>query len=164
MAVIERRDLSELLESNTLIFENVPDLDGKTTTEDGEPRVWTIRPLTVEREARAEKARMKNTSYVQHVISVQRQRWEAVEKGVEAEESKGWSDEEEDPLVTAEQWGPIVAAMVCEPELDPDDLIENFHGLTLRYIGEEAEGFFRDAPERIKKDLKENRAARRAKR
>lgn len=160
MAVI-KRSLKNILEENTMIFEHVPDIEGTTLNEDGTPRTWTIRPLTVAREHEAEKARLKNTTYLQHLIAVNQQRWKAVEEGRDPnkeEISPVFGEEDIDPLATAEQWGPIVAAIVAEPELDADDLIKNFHGLTLRIVGEEAEAFFREGPQK----MKENREARRA--
>lgn len=160
MAIV-KHNLAQLLDENTLIFENVPDLNGKTTNEDGTPRVWTVRPLTIEREHQVEKARLKNTGYLQRLIATNQQNWKAVEEGrvLTEQEREGLLSEEDDPLSTAEQWAPMVAAMVCEPELDADELLDNFHGMILRHIGEEVEAFFREGPQK----MKENRAARRAK-
>jgi hypothetical protein len=152
-------DLSKLLEQNTIVFENIPDLDGSTKNPDGTPRVWRVRPLTVEREHRAEAARLKNTDYLQRLISQNTKRWKAVEEGTVGGGEDGADEEDLDPRATAEQWAPIVAAVVCEPELDEDDLIANFHGVILRFVGEKAEAFFRDGPAKET----ENRAMRRAK-
>jgi len=160
MAIV-KHNLAQLLDENTLVFENVPDINGKTVNDDGTPRVWTIRPLTIEREHQIEKARLKNTGYLQRLIATNQQNWKAVEEGrvLTEQEREGLLSEDDDPLATAEQWAPMVAAMVCEPELDADELLENFHGMTLRVIGEEVEAFFREGPQK----MKENRAMRRAK-
>jgi hypothetical protein len=111
-------------------------------------------------ELAVEKARMNNTTYLQRVISSNQARWKALEEGRDPErETVEFQEEETDPLTTAQQWAPIVAAMVKEPQLDKDELIENFHGLVLRYVGEEAEAFFREGAAKVK----ENREARRQK-
>jgi len=155
MAAVTTHDLQNLLEESTLVFKNVPDIMGNTQDEDGKPRTWTIRPLTVERERRVAMARLENSGYIQQSIADAKRRWDAVDKG----EVIPADDNAVDPMVTAEQWAPIVAAMVCDPELDEDDLIKNYSGLLLRHIGETAEAFFQEGPAK----MKESRAARRAK-
>lgn len=157
--MIVKRDLKNILEINTIVFENVPDLDGDTNLPDGTPRVWKIRPLTVEQEHAVERARAKNTSYLQRLIATNARFWEAAKEGkalsVPAEEET--SEEELDPLATAEQWAPIVAAIVAEPQLDAEELVTQFHGLILRLVGEEAEAFFQATNERAKKDREQKK-------
>jgi hypothetical protein len=147
-------DLQNILQENTLVFKNVPDINGNTLDENGSPRTWTIRPFTVERERRIAIARLENSDYLQNIIAQSKRRWDAADSG----EPLPPADEQE-PMVTAEQWAPIVAAMVCEPDLDIDDLIENFSGMILRHVGETAEAFFQEGPSK----MKEGRALRRAK-
>jgi hypothetical protein len=152
-------DLKNFLPERTLVFENVPDLSGDTKNPDGAPRVWTIRPLTVERELAVEKARLENSTRLQNVIANAQRRWKAVEDGRDpSSDPVIAAEDEEDPVASAEQWAPIVAAMVAEPELDAEELETNFHGLLLRHVGERAEAFFRDGP-----PAKENRESRRMK-
>lgn len=158
--MIVKHDLKKLLEESTMIFENVPDLSGDTTAPDGGPRTWTVRPLTVAREHAVEKARLSNTAYLQKVIATNQRGWKAVEEGKVASEDDAATEDTEDvdPHAAAEQWAPIVAAMVCDPELDVDELIGNFHGVTLRFVGETAEAFFREGPELMKKNREQRRA------
>ena len=80
-ARIIKHDLKKLLEESTVVFENVPDITGATANIDGTPRTWTIRPLTVDREHAAERARLKNTEYLQRLIATNQSRWKAVEEG-----------------------------------------------------------------------------------
>ena len=154
MAIV-KLDLKDILEQNTIVFENIPDIEG-STEEDGAPRLWRVRPLTVEREHAVETARMRNSAYLQRIIAANQARWKAVEDGRDAGTP---AEDELEPQATAEQWAPIVAALVCEPDLDADYLAEHFHGVVLRYVGEEAEAFFREGAAKVK----ENREARRQK-
>jgi hypothetical protein len=152
---IVKLDLKDILEQNTIVFENIPDIEG-STEEDGAPRVWRVRPLTVEREHAVETARMHNSAYLQRIIAANQARWKAVEEGRDAGTP---AEEDLEPQATAEQWAPIVAALVCEPDLDADYLAEHFHGVVLRYVGEEAEAFFQQVATRAK----ERREARKTK-
>jgi len=160
--MIVKRSLKNSIEEATLIFTDIPDMNEGYNNPDGTPRTWTIRPLTVAREHAAERARLKNTDYLQKLIATNQLRWKAVEEGkvVTPDEAAEREIEDIDPLATAEQWAPIVSAMVCEPELDADDLIENFYGVTLRQVGEEAEAFFREGPAKAKANREARRAAR----
>lgn len=158
---LRKFDLKDILSENTIVFENVPDLQGNVEGEDGSKRIWRIRPLTVERERQVEIARLENAEHLQKTIALATAKWRAVEAGQDPAAVVAEDEESEpgelNPRATAEQWAPIVAAMVCEPELDADYLVENFHGLVLRHIGETAEAFFQEGAGQVRT----NREARR---
>jgi hypothetical protein len=155
-------NLEDLLTRNTISFKNVPDMNGEKTNPDGSPRNWIVTPLTVDREREVEMARLKNTDYLQRVIAYNSRRWTNVQEGrdpdKDADEQPQVTEEEElDPMVTAEKYAPIVAAMVSNVKLDPEELIANFPGILLAYVAEEVTSFFQE----VNKRMKETRADRR---
>lgn len=144
------RDLKDFIALNTARFENVPDMDEGYLNTDGTPRVWVIKPLSPAREMAVERARNENTDHLQRYISYLQSKWEFLQKGESEPRPSGAEvSDDTDPRVLAEQYAPIVAAMVSNVELDPDDLIEKFHGMLLKFIVEDTQDFFSKVDERM---------------
>jgi len=154
-------DLKNFVKEHTIVFKDVPAIGDAEDEPSGIS--WTIRPWRADQEFSIREAQQLGLKRLR--ARMKKTKLEAGEALSEEDGGPLTEEEEtllEEPEVMAEYWAPIVAAMVADPELDPEELRENYYGLLLRYVGQEAESFFLFGrrPEKMK-DQAENRQTRR---
>ena len=141
------RDLSDFIQVNTIIYRNVPDINGEMKNPDGSDREWKITPPTPDGEEKIERIKRSNTDLMGKELQFLKARWDRIQ-GNEPEPGAPTADEDMDPLLLGEQYAPLLAAYVTNVELDPDDLKRDFHGKLLEMLVEEIQGFFAEMKSR----------------
>ena len=141
------RDLSDFIQVNTIVYRNVPDINGEKLNSDGSEREWKITPPTPDGEEKIERIKRSNTDLMGKELQFLKARWDRIQ-GNDPEPGAPTADEDMDPLLLGEQYAPLLAAYVTNVELDPDDLKRDFHGKLLEMLVEEIQGFFADMKSR----------------